>query len=677
MTLRRQLFGAISVVFLLILIGLLGLSVRGTRNYLEQQLGSHAQDAATTLSISLAPSLAKPDMVLADLQLSSVFDRGYFQRIAVLNTTGATLVVKSLPVKIDDVPLWFSSLFPLRAPTGEAFITSGWRQLGKVLVASQPAFAYQYLWTTATEIALWMGLAYAAALALTHLLLRVILNPLRAIEHTAKAVQERRFEQIPKEPRARELARVVRAMNTMSRRISEMFDAEAAKVEGFRRLAFEDDVTGLDNRKAFDLRFGELLEGHDHIASGVVAVLEVDGLKAYNTGSSYREGNQLLTALADASRQTLGKQGTILGRVGGASFGYVIANLPFAQASTLVHQLHHNLVAVVERLDTAKAISFSLGGVYFRGGDQRGQIMAKADLAVEAARQSGRNQLQLLPQESGDQDALGSLGWRDLLRGALSQGLWRLLAQPVISFGREGQPGAAMNRVMHAEVMVRLTDLQGKLVPAGKFIPMAIRHQMMPEVDTAVVTLVIRRLNARPAAAQLVVASAAPLGLPPAPVPTMPRMAINISMQSLQSPTFLSWLSRELQALGARASGLAFELSRFGCAQDIELARRFAALVRRNGAQFGIDRFGLDPHSLQTLRLLPPDYVKLDSALVEEASADVATTDLVNSIVNLARSLDVVVIAQGVETAEQAEALKATHDAGQGYYFGVPTEMDD
>ncbi len=433
-----------------------------------------------------------------------------------------------------------------------------------------------------------------------------------------------------------------------------MFDSEAVRAEGFRKQAFEDELTGFDNRKAFDVRFGELLESKESSSAGMVVLLEVDGLKAYNTGSSYRQGNQLLAALAEAGKTVLGARGTILGRLGGAGFGFVMADMGVDEGRVLCDQLHRAAVEVVDRLDPAGAVSFSQGAVYFRGGDQRGQIMGKADLSVEAARQAGRNQRHILPLASSEQDALGSLGWRDLLRSALSQGRWRLLGQPVVSF--------ATGKTIQSEVMVRLTDLEGKLVPAGTFIPMALRHKMMPDVDTAVVTLVIRRLNA----------------YTPTPTPTQsaPRMAVNISMQSLQSPAFFGWLGRELQGVGARAQGLAFELSRFGAAQDIELARRFAALVRKHGAQFGIDRFGLDPNSLQTLRQLPPDYVKLDSALVKEASDNEATKELVNAIVNLARSLEVAVIARGVENDDQAEALKLTHDAGQGYFFGAPAELD-
>src|SRR5450830_648085 len=203
MTLRRQILAVISLVFLGILAGLLVFSVRGTRDYLEQQLASHAQDAATALSLPLAQSLGRDDKVLVE---------------------------RELPEKVAEVPQWFTHAFALSSPGGESFVSSGWRQLGKVIVQSQPEYAYQYLWKSAREVALWILLAYGVALLLSHLLLQIILNPLYAIERSARAIQERRFEQIVTQPAARELARVVRAMNDMARRIAEILDAETAKL---------------------------------------------------------------------------------------------------------------------------------------------------------------------------------------------------------------------------------------------------------------------------------------------------------------------------------------------------------------------------------------------------------------------------------------------------------------
>jgi EAL domain-containing protein (putative c-di-GMP-specific phosphodiesterase class I)/GGDEF domain-containing protein len=675
MTLRRQLFLALSAVFLLILVGLLWMNVRGTRDYLEQQLGSHAQDAATSLSIPLSQSLGAGDRVLADLQVSTVFDRGFFQRIVVIDAFGQPVFTKELPAKVDDVPLWFSQWFELRPPGGEAFISAGWKQLGKVVVQSQPAYAYQYLWSNAREVALWVVGAYFVALLLTRLLLWVILNPLNAIERTAKAIQERRFLQIPGRPKARELARVVRAMNDMSRRISEILDAETAKAETFRKQVLHDEVTGRENRRSFDLRFGDMLEGQEPAPRGVVIGVELNGLKEFNTGASYQRGNILLKAVGDRCVQALGPLLRISARLGGASFGFVAVDTDPEQARAACQQLRQAVEQVFVGQEVGDALSFSVGGVFFSEGSRRGQVMARLDLAIEAAREAGRNALYVQQEHAGEQDSLGSLGWRDLILNALHENRWRLFGQPVVR--------VSDGSVLHSELMGRLLDQSGQPVQAAKFIPMATRHHLMAEVDKAIILLAKAHLRATGGEQAL---------------------AVNVSAQSLEGKGFGDWLRSQLRELGPLARKLSFELSCYGCSQNLDAARAFAKLVREGGALFGMDRLGLEPLSVLVLRELPPDYVKLDSVLLYGVAATVPsagassagvspssppigdpTSDPMNdqanaqqwvqSIMTLARSMDVVVIAQGVETEEQAAGLAGKYDAGQGYYFGAPAPL--
>ncbi|MEI8157944.1 MAG: LapD/MoxY N-terminal periplasmic domain-containing protein [Burkholderiales bacterium] len=164
MTVRCQIFLVLSVLFLAVLAAVLAVSVAGTRQYLEQQLASHAQDAATAMSVTLGQALGKGDTVLAEAQVRSVFDRGYFKRIAVLDPNRQPIVSRVLPEKVEGVPVWFVRMVPIETTTGEAFVGSGWRQLGKVLVDSQPTFAYQHLWTTAMEQLLWLLSFYATSL---------------------------------------------------------------------------------------------------------------------------------------------------------------------------------------------------------------------------------------------------------------------------------------------------------------------------------------------------------------------------------------------------------------------------------------------------------------------------------------------------------------------------------
>lgn len=647
MTLRRQLFLGISLIFLGVFVGLAVLGVSGTRAYLEEQLGSHAQDAASSLVHPLSQSLGNGDLTLAETQVSTLFDRGYFQRIAVLGMDASVKVDRELPTKIDGVPLWFSSFLPLKAPPGEAFLTAGWRQLGKVIVVSQPTHAYQYLWHSALEISGWMIFAYVLALFMMRIVLRLILNPLSEIERSAVNIQHKHFEQIRVKPRALELARVVGAMNDMSRKISEFLDAESSKAERFRREAYQDDLTGLDNRRSFDLRLSQALSGEIQFSDAVMVGIDLNNLKDFNTEVSYKRGDALLVAVAGIAREVLGDRASILCRIGGSSFGFVLFDQDPASLSDLGRNLRDRLQVVFGDTKGDADFSFSIGMVHFEHGEQRARVMSRLDLAIESARQSGRNALQYVVDLGSSVNSLGSMAWRELIHNALAENRWTLLGQPVVSL--------TTGKVTQQEIMTRLIGNDGNLVPASVFLPMAMRHKLMPDIDQALLSLVFRRLLEQPWTKAV-------------------NLAVNLSNQSLENRGFMVWLSGSLSRLSKHGVQLSFELAEYGCSLDMEASRRFADLLRANRVRFGIDHFGLMPSSLQLLRDLPPDYIKLDSGLVSEAPENESARALLRFIVSLARSLEVEVIAQGVESAEQVEMLISDAvSGGQGYHFGAPS----
>ena len=163
MILFRQLFWGVSLCFLALLMVVEWVSFSGARTYMQQQLASHAQDAATSLGLSLATALQAGDAVLAETIIGPVFDRGYYQSIEIISPKGETIAAKRLSPTPPTVPHWFTHLAVLEPPTAESLITRGWQQLGRVVVTSHPNFAYLQLWHTATEMLVWMTLGYLVA----------------------------------------------------------------------------------------------------------------------------------------------------------------------------------------------------------------------------------------------------------------------------------------------------------------------------------------------------------------------------------------------------------------------------------------------------------------------------------------------------------------------------------
>ena len=648
MTLRNQLFRAIFFVFLVVFGGLLYLSLQSTKNYLQQQLASHAQDAASSLAYPLADSLAKKDKTLAEVQVLALYDRGYYQRILVLSADGKSVVDKQSPAAIENVPLWFTRYFPLDTQPGEAFISSGWRQFGKVIVVSQPTIAYEHLWNSVKNMSYWMFAMLLLALGLTLLLLHYLLKPLLQIENAALSICEKRFVQITTLPGTRELKRVVLAMNNMSRRAQENLDAEINRAESFRRQAYVDSVTGLDNRLSFDLRLGHLLEESGKFQLATLMILELDGLKELNNRAGYLQGDRLLTDVAHNVIQVLGTRAVISSRTGGTSFAFLCLDLSHQATTDLTKELQQRINEAIARCNEQEHIAFSLGCAVFSPADSRVKLLSRADMAVEKARQASRNGVAIIQEDEADSNSTGSLGWRKLIQNALTEQRWALLIQPVVVLRDRS--------IEHHEVMSCLIDNQGNAIAAAQFLPMALRHNLMVEVDQALITLIIDYLGSA--------------------THRLNRIAVNVTAHSITSAHFSNWLAGKLKEMGSAAERLSFEVSEFGCTRNLEATRQFATMLRQAGAKFGIDHFGLEPDSLKALRYLPPDYIKLDGNLVREANHLSSSRDHLKSIVQLASSLEIPVIAQCVETeAMVALLLEDNIQSGQGYYFGAPERL--
>src|SRR6185295_13163656 len=197
----------------------------------------------------------------------------------------------------DDAPAWFTQLLPIEAPGAQSLISSGWRELGRVVVQSQPNFAYQQLWHAGVQAIALLLAAYLLAIAATSAFLAMLLRPLQEIERAAVAIGERNFRTISLMPRARELARVVAAMNDMSGRIRLMIEEESARAEALRRDAFIDPVTDLYNRRGFRRQLQSLITSKGDVFSGALVLVEIINFGEFNAAVGYQRGDEVLALL--------------------------------------------------------------------------------------------------------------------------------------------------------------------------------------------------------------------------------------------------------------------------------------------------------------------------------------------------------------------------------------------
>lgn len=650
MTLFRQLFLGASLAFFLVLGAIEGIYVQNAHKYLQEQLSSHAQDAATSLGIVLPVAMADSDLVRAEVTVNAIFDRGYYQSIRVLDTKGETLILKTLPVAPTGVPQWFVNLLPIEAPFAESLISKGWRQMGRVVVSSHPNFAYKQLWHTLWEATLGLALIYLLVLAALHSFLSRILRPLREIESVAHAITRRDFRVIKTVVGARELRSVVSAINSMSEKLQGMIEHEVRQATRFRDESNTDALTGLDNRRGFARQVHSLLEGAADLNSGALFLVQIDNFQYFNASRGFQEGDGLLKVVAEALKNMWAERNVLRARITGATYALMIFNITREDAVRLGDELSAALLNVIEVHPGMSEIAFGCGGIYFAENSVTlSVLMAQCDMAMLQSQTNGKSRCVLTDfSEEKEEEGRGSQFWKQLIVDALQAERIALLAQPVMGFSNV--------RPLQIEVMGRLKTAQGELIAAGQFIPMANRHQLTAAIDMAILKRLFKWMAADP---------------------ENNEVAINLSIHSVRDETLRAWLSQSMRAEPVLASRLIFEFTEFGLAQDQAVVERFVEEIRQLGAEFAVDHFGLHRTAFEYLRRLKPSYVKLSPSYIRELNHHLENQFFISSVVKITHSLEIKVVALGVEEDGVIALLKQLGvDGYQGYISGEPKLLD-
>lgn len=650
MTLGRQLFLGLSIIFALLVFGIEAIFVQNARHYLQQQLEAHAQETATSLALSLGQGLKAPDAALAATFINPVFDRGHFASIRFRGVDGTVLVSRELGAVQDAVPAPFMRLLPFDAPTGEALVSSGWRQLGRVLVVVHPRFAYEQLWHTTWETLAWLLALYGCALLATRRYLRGILRPLAEIESAALAIGRREFGEIHLQTGTRELLRVGTAMNDLSSKLCDAIAEESNRADRMHQEAFQDPLTGTLNRRGLVQHAQGLLSGDAGISSGALALVGMSGLEEVNRLQGVAKGDELVQQLGEVVGSQAAGEPLVVGRWQGGAFAVLLPGIGAAAAQAWGVAVCSRFHALLREQSAATEVGVSAGMAHFDA--QRpawAELERQAGQAFAEAAQRGDGGVVLHALSDGAAEARSADEWRLRIETALHSGGLVLYVQRVFEL-----PGRA---VLHAEIMSRILEPDGRAVAAVAFVPAASRHHLLPLLDRAVLDRLWKTLEGGNG------------GLPDS-------IAVNISAQSLADPGFRADLRSRLGGSPGIARRIVFEIGGHAAVHNVELAAAFAAEVRAAGARFALDGFELSGASLRIVHRLLPEYVKLAESYSGGIAVEADLRFLVESLVRIVRPLDIRLIASSVEDPRLLDQLATLgFDGFQGYAGDRPAPL--
>ena len=415
--------------------------------------------------------------------------------------------------------------------------------------------------------------------------------------------------------------------------------------------AAHDSLTGLWNRRGFSRQM-EAIEGPGPHA---LLYMDIDHFKIVNDRCGHAAGDSLLVEVTNTLKRRC-NDNDVLARLGGDEFALVRRDCDLQTAFELAHELR----AGVRELDFVwqgrrHSVTLSVGVAAFGAAPSAPveTALGFADAACFLAKEKGRNRVQVaeltddeVRQQQHDMDSIGRL------KDAIAEERIVLYAQRIDNLNRR-------ERQTYYEILARLRNSDGTIVPPIRFIPAAERFGLIGDLDRHIVGKVFTYLAGKQGA------------------PNMPRLFVNLSAATLSSPGFRGFIDRMMAAHPVvRPPDVCFEVTETAAVTNIRRTAAAMADLREKGFEFALDDFGSGMASFSYLKQLPVTFVKIDGEFTKSVATDSASAAIVESVAKVARSMNMHTMAESVECSELVPRLRELGvDYVQGYAIHKPEPL--
>jgi diguanylate cyclase (GGDEF)-like protein len=420
--------------------------------------------------------------------------------------------------------------------------------------------------------------------------------------------------------------------------------------------ATHDPLTGLLNRDEFERRLQRTLAAaHREVAQYALMYIDLDQFKLVNDAAGHAAGDQLLKQVVGIIRRFV-REGDTFARLGGDEFGLIIEHCSFEATQDIAQ-------TICEGID---AVRFQHGNQRFHTGASIGlvpvdvrwpttaSILQAADSACYAAKAAGRNRVHTyFAADEMIEAHRKDMQWVHRLEQALDKGQFALHWQQITPLGDE-------TGGLHGEILLRLIDDDGTLIPPGAFLPSAERFYMASRIDRWVVREVFEWMAEHRATLSHV-----------------DTVGINLSGQSIGDRDFHRYVMELIETIAFDHQKLCFEITETAAITNLSDAIGFIESMRKFGVRFALDDFGSGVSSFGYIKSLPVDYLKIDGQFIRDLAVDLVDQATVRCIRDVAKITGKKTVAEFVET-EEVEALlrEMDIDYAQGFLRHRPVALD-
>ena len=623
MSLIKQLWLAILFILILASGGSFILSTMFGKNYLQQQLQMKNIDNATSLALSM--SQLPKDPITLDLLLSAQFDSGHYRFIGLYDPNGKVLSERINEHSHTKAPDWFVKLVPMTVELGIAEIQDGWTRYGTLKLESDSSFIYDRLWDATISIAIWALLIGLISCYAGGHILNKILSPLKDVVNQARAISERRFVTI-KEPKTPEFKTLVNAMNSLSNHIHKTVSEESARLDQLRLQTNFDPISGLMKHDYFISSIDSSISHEEYFNQGVLVISRLTNLAAIDQKLGHQETDAFLKRIGSTLESECASQTSLIaGRISGTDFAL------FSKAETDTYALGNHIKGLLEKIALIQSMqaNFLTVSILVSKSDKASKLVELTGNVLDEIGVNNNNILHVINQHDIESNVdISRNEWHRLLTFALDNKRLKLEHYPVLT---------PLGKLIHNESPVRLQfDTDDKWVSAGEFIAWAHQLQLMNRIDELVLETALN----------LLAQGADPIGL-------------NFSASGLCDKAFIQKSIDLIEQFPDQAHKLYFDIPEQAAFDHFPEFRNFCIQFKQLGCNVGIEHVGARISRLGELHDVGLNYIKVDASVIRGIDTNEANKTLLIGLCIIAHSMGVIAIAEGVQTLNEAEALKS------------------
>ena len=627
MSLSKQLLLLLSLIFFIIFSVSFILSIGNVKNYLEVESQFHVQDTATSLGLSISPHMINEQDPIIATMMAAIFDTGYYQEIRLVNVEGKELVKLSNQAQNIGVPDWLIDSIPMQVATAMSEINSGWQISGKLYVTANPNYGYLKLYQQAKATLLFSILLFIVAIVLLISVLRFTLKPLKAIERQAAEISAGNFTTIKNLPWTKEVKNVAISMNGMSDKIGNIINRLNKRVEVLSENLKREPLTQLLNHASFDVNVRQVLS--NSTLPGYIALIKFNDLTALSKAKGNQTVDDLLREFAAILRSTE-QFSTTAYRLQGSEFTILFPDFTQVEMLRLITQLKNDFDMLGKAHDLQDLVH--IGIVRYNKSSDFNKLYPAMIEAFEHAKNIGANAYYL---KEDIASPMSDIEWKALITNAVDKNT----PTPEITFIAEAfnHTQVPTLKVME-EVFTVVKDNAGNPLSIGTFFSMAQEFDLVEALDQCVVNKVITLMEK---------------------TAKLTPVTINLSMHSVSSHTFNSWLKNRLAKTKVNNGLFAFSVTAYSATKDIEAFANFARFVNSLGATVLLKRYSPDIIGIDQLKTLNINYLRLSRDLTKDIANDPNKVQFLDLIHEVATLLEIKVLAEGVRAEQDLDILKA------------------